>query len=227
MRPQELHPTQAVTTLLPASIAKNKQLINTCMLVGALVGGGHMHPLLDSLLFYLVIFGVALFSFARNAFMNVLLAASSLSYMLAWFKGFHDVDFNLMFCVSGLLCLIYGISSTVRFVLTSKEVSKAEIFALVNCYLIMGFFWALLYTLVEGIHPGSFNLPIHTERIMDSMIYFSFATMTTVGYGDMAPHTLLAQRLAITQAIFGQFYFALVVAYLLNRLFQERREASE
>ncbi|WP_243367763.1 potassium channel family protein [Fundidesulfovibrio soli] len=213
--------------MLPAYLSKNKQIINTCMLVGALVGGGHLHPLVDSLLFYLIIFGVALFSFARNAFLNVMLVASSLSYALAWFKGFHDVDFNLMFCISGLLCLIYGISSTVRFVLTSKEVSKAEIFALVNCYLTMGFFWALLYTLVEGVHPGSFTLPIQLDRIMDGMIYFSFATMTTVGYGDMAPRTLLAQRLAITQAIFGQFYFALVVAYLINRLFQEKRDVSE
>ncbi|MFP5238495.1 MAG: ion channel, partial [Acidobacteriota bacterium] len=198
--------------MIPPFIANNKQIIVTCMLLGALVGGGHLPPKIDSLLFYATILAVALIGFARNAYLNVLLVVSSTSFLLAWFHAFHDIHFDILFCVSGLLCLLYGIATTVRFVLTSKEVSRREIFALVNCYLALGYFWALLYTLVQGIRPGSFNMPHQVERVMDTMVYFSFATMTTVGYGDMSPHSMLAQRLAVTQAVMGQFYFALVVA---------------
>ncbi|WP_243312835.1 ion channel [Fundidesulfovibrio agrisoli] len=213
--------------MIQSFLAKNRQFIVTCMLLGVLVGGGHLPPRWDSLLFYCIVFSVALIGFARNVFLNGLLAVSSCFFLLAWFRAFHDVQYDILFCASGLMCLLYGISTTVRFVLTSKEVARPEIFALVNCYLALGYFWALLYTLVEGITPGSYNIPLQYERLMDAMIYFSFATMTTVGYGDMSPHTMLAQRLAVTQAIMGQFYFALVVAYLLNRLFQEKRDVTE
>lgn len=210
--------------MLSGHYKKHKQLIITILLLGMLIGGGHLPRLIESLLFYLVVFGVALLAYARNRFLNIALGCSTLFYLLAWFNAFHDVHFNLLFCISGLICLFCGISSTIHFMLRSKTVSLGEVFALINCYLIMGFTWALLYTLVDGFSPGSFYIDIRSERIMDSFIYFSFSTMTTLGYGDILPHSTLAQRLSVTQAVFGQFYFALVVAYLLNKLFQHRVE---
>ena len=213
--------------MLQRVFKRNKHLIITIMLVGMLVGGGHLPPQIESLVFYLVVFGVALIAHARNRSLNILLGCSTLFYLLAWLNAFHEVHFNLLFCVSGLICLVYSITSSIHFILKSKEVTLGEVFALINCYFIMGFFWALLYTLVEGFSPGSFTMVVRQERIMDSFIYFSFSTMTTVGYGDVLPHAVLAQRLSITQAIFGQFFFALVVAYLLNKLFQQRVEANE
>ena len=53
--------------MVPSVIASNKQIIVTCMLLGALVGGGHLPPKIDSLLFYATILAVALIGFARNA----------------------------------------------------------------------------------------------------------------------------------------------------------------
>lgn len=208
-------------------LKKNKQLIACVMLLGMLVAGGHLPPPIESLLFYLVVFGVALIAYARNTLLNVLLALSFVLYLAAWHRAFHDIAFNIMFCASGLICLIYGITSTVRFVLTSKEVSKQEVLALINCYLSLGYFFSLLYALVEGFSPGAFSIPMKNERVIDSLVYFSFTTMTTLGYGDVLPHSTLAQRLAVAQAVVGQFYFALVVAYLLNRLYQEKREPTE
>lgn len=225
--PAGLHSIQAVPDVLKRFYKKNKQLIITVLLVGMLVGGGHLPPLIESLLFYLVVFGVALIAHERNRVLNVLLGFSTLFYLLAWYNAFHDVYFDILFCVSGLICLIYGITNTIHFVLKSKDVSLGEIFALVNCYLLMGYFWALLYTLVAGFSPEAFSMDVKQARDIDSFIYFSFSTMTTLGYGDILPRTLLAQRLSVTQAIFGQFYFALVVAYLLNKLFQQRVEKSE
>ncbi len=206
---------------------KNRQLGVTVLLVGLLVGGGHLPPLIESLVFYMVVFGVALLAYTRNRTFNILLGFSTVFYMLAWLSAFHNVKYNVLFCISGLLCLFYGIHSTIHYVLKSHKVTIGEVFALINCYLLLGYFWALLYTLVEGFSPGAFTLHLKQERVMDSFIYFSFTTMTTVGFGDIIPHTPLAQRLSVTQAILGQFYFALVVAYLLNKLFQQRAIPSD
>jgi hypothetical protein len=213
--------------VLPPVFKKNKQLIITVLLMTLLVGGGHLPDTIESLIFYLVVFGIALIAYARNKFLNILLSCSTLFFLIAWYNAFRDERFNLFFSVSGLLCLIYGIHSTIHFIIKSKEVSKSEIFALINCYLIAGFFWALLYTMVESLMPGSFEIKIMQKRIMDNFIYFSFTTMTTLGYGDILPRSVLAQRLSVAQAIFGQFYFAMVVAYLLNKLFQHHGGAKE
>jgi voltage-gated potassium channel len=57
-------------------------------------------------------------------------------------------------------------------------------------------------------------------------VYFSFVTLATLGYGDITPKTEFAQRLAITEAMVGQFYGSLVVAYLLSVYIGHRGRAS-
>ncbi|GFK93672.1 hypothetical protein NNJEOMEG_01506 [Fundidesulfovibrio magnetotacticus] len=208
-------------------IKAHREFLSMLLLTGMLVLGGHLPYRLESALFFVVVFLVALLSSTRNAIQTALLGVSTVFYLLAWHDAFHQVLLSAMFCVSGLICLAYGVSSTIAFVLTSREVSRREVFALVNCYMLVGYFFALLYTLVENAAPGSFLLPARPERLMDSLIYLSFSTMTTVGYGDAAPVSTLAQRLCVSQAVFGQFYFALVVAYLLNKLFQQGRDVGD
>jgi len=48
------------------------------------------------------------------------------------------------------------------------------------------------------------------------MLYYSFVTQTTLGFGDILPATHIARVLTITQAVIGQFYVAVVLAYILN-----------
>lgn len=203
-------------------IGKHRQFSITLLLFGMLIFGGHLPHLIESLVFYLVVFCVALLSHVRGKLFAAILAGSTVCYLLAWTSDFHETKYNVLFCLAGLSCLWYGVHSIICFVLRSRRVTLGEVFALVNCYLLLGFFFALLYTVVFGFSPDSFVPQPHQERVIDSFIYFSFATMTTLGYGDILPHSVLAQRLSVTQAVFGQFYFALVVAYLLNKLFQQR-----
>jgi len=208
---------------MPFGVIRNhRQFSITLLLFGMLICGGHLPHRIESMVFYLVVFCVALLSHVRGRLFAVILTGSTICYLLAWTSDFHDVKYNLLFCAAGLSCLWYGIHSIVHYVLRSSRVTLGEVFALVNCYLLLGFFFALLYTVVFGFSPDAFVPQPHQERVIDSFIYFSFATMTTLGYGDIIPHSVLAQRLCVTQAVFGQFYFALVVAYLLNKLFQQR-----
>jgi hypothetical protein len=101
-------------------------------------------------------------------------------------------------------------------ILKAKEVTHQLIISAVNCYIILGMFYAHIYTILDWFHPESFALPVSKQGAASHFVYFSFVTLATLGYGDITPKTEFAQRLAITEAIMGQFFGWLVVAYLLS-----------
>ncbi len=86
-----------------------------------------------------------------------------------------------------------------------------------SVYLIFGLVWAMAYAALEQISPGSFVFgkeQIDKEEF-DRFLGFSFTTLTTLGYGNVAPATPQADALATMEAIIGQFYLAVVIARLV------------
>ena len=81
--------------------------------------------------------------------------------------------------------------------------------------------WAFLYVQLERFHPGSFTVPAaaslaeyevaHRNRLAN-FLYFSFTTLTTLGYGDILPATPVARGTTVLEAFFGQLYLAILVA---------------
>jgi hypothetical protein len=111
--------------------------------------------------------------------------------------------------------------------LKAREVSHQLIISAVNLYIVLGMFYAHLYTIFNWFYPQSFALQVSDTESASHLIYFSFVTLATLGYGDITPKTEFAQRLAITEAILGQFYGSLVVAYLLSVYIGHRTRASD
>lgn len=101
-------------------------------------------------------------------------------------------------------------------ILKAREVTHQLIISAVNFYIILGMFYAHIYTILDWFHPESFSLQAPGRESASHFVYFSFVTLATLGYGDITPKTEFAQRLAITEAIMGQFFGWLVVAYLLS-----------
>jgi hypothetical protein len=104
-------------------------------------------------------------------------------------------------------------------------ISANRIIGAVSLYLLLGVFWAVAYTVVEIANPGSFDgLTVRYGQGWDSdWLYFSFVTMTTLGYGDMLPLSAIARMLAYVQAVFGQFYIAILVAGLVSAYLSRRQ----
>ena len=73
--------------------------------------------------------------------------------------------------------------------------------------------WAGLYTVIDGISPGSFS---ENSETVD-LLYFSFVTLTTVGFGDIAPVSILCKRLAVFEAATGSIYMAVIIAMIVGR----------
>jgi hypothetical protein len=77
--------------------------------------------------------------------------------------------------------------------------------------------WAFIYTVLENIHPGSFAISEgHIEAGRPLFIYYSFITITTLGYGDITPVTAPANSFALIEAVTGQIYLVVLVARLVG-----------
>ena len=136
-----------------------------------------------------------------------------------------DIYYKILLVSLSILVLIHSAFCIVGFLAKSEKITYNEILGLVNCYVIIGFIWAFVYVLLEGVRPGTFAYEQSRESLLDVFISYSFGTLTTFGIGDVTPKSELARRLSITEAMAGQFYFAVIVAYLLNRFVQNRPEA--
>ena len=103
--------------------------------------------------------------------------------------------------------------------LRSGRVTAARICGVLAVYMLLGLMWSSLYVLVEQMIPGSFDIPrdaLSAHRRTSALVYFSFVTLTTLGYGDLTPVGSAARSLAVVEALCGQLYLAVIVARLIG-----------
>lgn len=121
--------------------------------------------------------------------------------------------------------LLIAIAHTFRQVAFGTDLSLNRVVGAICVYLLLGVIWALSYSVLELALPGSFaGFETHVGRGWDSeWLYFSFVTMTTLGYGDLLPISAAARAMAYMQAVFGQFYIAILVAGLVSAYISDRQ----
>jgi hypothetical protein len=123
--------------------------------------------------------------------------------------------------VVGSLCgaafFLFSIIQMLIFIYSQKEVTRDLIIGAAVVYLFMALMWAFIFVVVETLHPGSFNLPEGLDVVATrQFVYYSFVTLTTLGYGDITPITGLARSLCILEAVTGQLYLVVQVAWLVG-----------
>lgn len=135
-----------------------------------------------------------------------------------WIDYFTSVKWAIVISeICGVLFFGFAIILIVNFICKENEVTREVIFAAVVVYLLMAMLWADIYQLLEQLAPGSFAMPdgqIQNDRNL--FLYFSLVTITTLGYGDMTPLTDRAAGLASVEALSGQIYLVVLVAWLVG-----------
>ncbi|QBG47924.1 two pore domain potassium channel family protein [Verrucomicrobia bacterium S94] len=122
--------------------------------------------------------------------------------------------------------------SIMRFVLMNDAVTGDKIYGAVSAYFLMGVIWSFVYTGFFIHNPVSFNVPeawlSYSSVNSFWAVYFSFTTLTTLGYGDITPQTPLAQSYAMMEAVIGQVFLAVIVARLIAlHISHERTHVNE
>jgi voltage-gated potassium channel len=141
-----------------------------------------------------------------------------------------DIFFDSIVIELGLnaAVLLFSVSSAViatQHVFSGTKVDRNLLFGAMCVYLLMGLIWAILYGLIFQFLPGSFNgiQGIDGKAPMDSLLYFSFVTLASLGYGDITPVAPLARTLAYLEVIAGQLYIAIMLAGLVGLFLHDRR----
>jgi hypothetical protein len=100
-----------------------------------------------------------------------------------------------------------------KYALQAGVVDREKIAAAVNVYLFFGLIWRDLYSLISLLIPDAFNSDLLSQT---DFLYYSFVTLSTLGYGDIAPVVGPAKALAYIEAIVGQLYLTILVARLVG-----------
>lgn len=121
---------------------------------------------------------------------------------------------------------LIAVAAAVRFALRGAAIDAEHLYAALSGYLLAGLFFGLLYWVVEDAWTGSFAVSGASvapgQFSLANGIYFSFVTLSTLGYGDVVPQTEIARGLAILEAVSGQLYLAVMVARLVSLYVGER-----
>jgi len=191
-------------------------LVVTVFVMPAL-GLGQRHWELSSDLAYTVILisGVAI-AWGQRRLFTVALCFGVFSLSVKWAGWWiHTTNYQLFreivtLVSMGLLCFILLSQVFRRGNMTSMRVQGA-----LAVYLVIGLAWSHLYLLTYYLKPGSFQSSVGLSTSVEEWYYFSFCTLTTLGYGDIIPIKPVARSLAIAEALFGQLYLAVLIARLI------------
>jgi len=170
-------------------------------------------------IFLTVVFITAIYAVSQKKLFFVI--GSLLAFpMLAATWSTYIVEIPSLLLVGncfGILFFAFAVVNILSFVFEQHEVTLDVIYGAIVVYLLIAMMWALIFSLVESLQPGSFTLA--QSQIQDSnfpFYYYSFVTITTLGYGEITPVTDIARSFAFLEAVVGQIYLVVLVARLVG-----------
>ncbi len=152
------------------------------------------------------------------------LAASIALLIPAFAIGWLDVAIESPWLayVAASLLILFSILVTMTIlldILTEREVTLDTIFGSACVYLLIGIFFAEVFLLVHTATPSAIGGSVASaapDAVFSELLYYSFVTLTTLGYGDISPISEVARSTAVMEAILGQFYLTVLVARLVG-----------
>lgn len=152
-------------------------------------------------------------------------ALAVISHHLINYANF-DIKLYIIYYITDVMFLALGTFTVLYSITQHKEITADTLFGAICGYFLLGLTWSFVYLLIETINPGSFShqladVTLHRSALNAS--YYSFTTMTTLGYGDILPISYLARTCSWLEAVSGQIYLAVWISQLVGlRIAQNR-----
>ena len=153
----------------------------------------------------------------------VLLLAAFIVLWVSW--AFTTPFLQRLSSTLAIIAFILYIRIVLLVMFRQGPVTWSRIQGGVSAYLLLGLVWARAYQLTEQLHSGSFRFvspPENVEQLSAKLAYFSFATLTTVGFGDVLAVYPFARSLAIAEALVGQLFPTILIGALVSMALRSR-----
>jgi voltage-gated potassium channel len=176
------------------------------------------------LLTSIVFFGTFSLDFVKRA-QKILIASGTVTICLTWLDHFFPTHvLDLVFSFSFFFFNLFIVVFMVRHIAESKKVNVTIIINSINGYLLIGILGAVLLAMAEllqkslyHLDTGAINFAGGTAKGFHDFLYFSFVTLTTLGYGDVTPVSAFAKSVTIIIAVTGQLYLTILIAMLVGK----------
>ncbi|MCF6269397.1 MAG: potassium channel family protein [Melioribacteraceae bacterium] len=183
----------------------------------------------DILLSMLIISCITSLKFRKEKFIQ-LSYFGLFTFTLIWINHFvGSLVTNLLSFIVLVFFTIYITYSMISYVARNKEISSVLLLNAINSYLLLGIIGSFLYILsdigyklVFDITNGTINFGYTSNPTFYDYIYFSFITLTTVGYGDVTPAIPFTKSLTMFVSLSGQLYLTILVALLVGKFLSKK-----
>ena len=160
-------------------------------------------------------------------FFLVLLFSSSIIFGLAQSHG--EMTLDISYIQFGIYFAFYLLIAyeLIKQVWLSNSVDRKVILGMISGFVSLGLIGFFIYMSIELTHTNSFEGGLlhmqesHPNTLTEQLMYFSFITLLTIGYGDIAPITPLAQKASILLGLVGQFYLVIVTAVVVGKFINQ------
>jgi len=142
-------------------------------------------------------------------------------------SGFQmfDIDISNVSILRFLFYFLFYVVITfeiIKQVWRINEVGKDLIMGVISGYICLGLVGYFIFMAIEISHPGSFQSTLFTESFSinqksDGLLYYSYITLLTIGYGEIVPITTAAQKAAVFLGLLGQFYLVILTAVTVGK----------
>jgi hypothetical protein len=201
-------------------------LLVLCLAAPLLEGGPLKGAMLDTAMSAIVVTGLyAADPRRRSLVIGFTLACVTLAtHRLV--TVFHYEPLHALHYLLNLVILAYTARTILWAVIRDSQVTIETIKGALCVYLLIGLSWVYVFAAIDMAYPGSLKIPVSSESAerahllvrqdLHRLLYFSFCTLTTVGYGDIVPLRGVAQTASYLEAILGQIFLTVLVARLVG-----------
>lgn len=138
-----------------------------------------------------------------------------ISILLVWVQYFnHNLHYNYLSFVFNVTVFMSATIIMIYQIVKSEKVTAQLVIETVSAYLLIGIMFSLTTSVLYASNPASFNIDNGTYS---EFAYFSFVSLTTIGYGDISPQTELARVVTIFFGLSGQLYLTIIIALIIGK----------
>jgi hypothetical protein len=202
-------------------------LILIIFVVFPLAGLGWLGKIIVDLVLSILLISGAVAT-TRSRTLTILVVLLTIAGLIVHWTGAYAPKFGHPILESALLlaCLLAFAVITLIQVFSPGAITVHRVLGAIAAYLLIGLMWSYAYFLADMIIPGSIHPTVNAQEDVAPMaryVYFSFTTLTTLGYGDIVPVHPIARTLAVCEGLIGQLYPAVLIAGLLGMALQPQK----